>query len=64
MSQGYISADYAFWRTAQLMGDASIDLLRVKVPYIKLYHDCGEPMALFGPIERPNFVIDESLLPY
>ena len=23
-----------------------------------------EPMALWGPIERPDFVIDEALLPY
>jgi hypothetical protein len=89
MSQVYLSADYVLPRTAMLMNDLSIDLMRIVVPFpvvfpvprsgagmkktYKMTHAertsyeesqraVFEPMALWGPIERPDFVIDE--VPY
>ena len=64
MVQVYVGADLLLGRTVDLLNDSSVDLLRVRPPRIKLFHEFDEPVALFGPVDRPEFVIDESELPY
>ena len=60
----YISSEAMFARTTQLLKDLSIDLTCVTPPKPVIWRDTGRPMLLFGPVERPDFVIDESDLPY
>jgi len=64
MSKVYISAGEMLDRTIELMNDPSIDIMRVTPPKPVIFKDFDKPMLLWGPVERPDFVIDESELPY
>ena len=63
MSAGWVSSDIAFHRTLELL-HSDVPLVRVVPPGIKIWRDGDQPIAVFGPVQRPDFVIDESDLPY
>ncbi len=63
-AMSYISSGVMFARTVELLADQSVDLIRVTPPNPIITREFGRPMLLFGPVERPDFVIDESELPY
>jgi hypothetical protein len=90
MSKVWVSAEYVFNRTVDLLGGDQ-DISRVVPPRPVIFpsqdrpvyakkrvtkatrkkrrrrekrDQVFEPMILWGPIERPDFVIDESELPY
>jgi hypothetical protein len=49
--------------------DRTIEILKPEnklppAPYPMLFGGFDRPMPLWGPLERPEFVIDESELPY
>jgi hypothetical protein len=61
MSSVYLSSEFVFPRTLEIL--KSELLTQVKAPALTVkYRDCGRVVPLYGPIERPDFVIDE--VPY
>ena len=60
----YIGAEPMLERTIELLNDPSIDISRVTAPMPSITYDFDRPIAVWGPVERPEFVIDEKELPY
>ena len=63
MSGVFLSADSVLPRMVSILGDGEL-IRRVKPLEVRRYKDCGRPLNLFGPVERPAFHIAEDDLPY
>ena len=59
----FISADVMFKRTVEILQSEEL-VMAVTPPAPVIYHDLGKPFALWGPVKRPDFVIDERELPF
>ena len=65
-----VSADVVFPRTVELLSDTDIDLMRVKPPVPQIVKPTelglgyGPSFLMWEVPAKPDFVIDESDLPY